>query len=71
MAVACGLSVLEIAEQEELLMNARVCGKLFEKSLRHLAENNIPIRNINVTGLCVSFEIIEEGVIRLGQWMFV
>lgn len=61
LAVSCGLSVLEITEQENLLKNAKKCGELFNTSLHFLSRENLPIGNINVTGLCISFEIIEEN----------
>ncbi|MFZ2315197.1 MAG: aspartate aminotransferase family protein [Gammaproteobacteria bacterium] len=60
LAVTCGLSVLEIVEQEDLLKNAKECGNLLMELLKKLVSESIPIGNINVTGLCISFEIVEE-----------
>lgn len=60
LAMSCGLAVLEITERETLLTNARVCGDLFKEALHQLASRQLPIRNINVTGLCITFTIAED-----------
>lgn len=60
LAVICGLSVLKFVEQEKLLDNARNCGNIFKKLFHELEKSHYPVKNINVIGLCISFEIVEE-----------